>query len=156
MNKNVPSTFLFSSSEIELHYKRPLFQNMKLITNSEDAEKILKTFIHPNRIDLKEFFWVMLLSNANRLIAVSEIATGSPRCVPVQIREIFQLALITNASSIIVAHCHPSGNLNISEADKKLTSKLEKLCELLELTLLDHIIITSESYTSFSDSQKLT
>jgi DNA repair protein RadC len=156
MTKNLPSTLLMSSSEIELHYKRPLFQTMKYISKSEDAETVLRAYINPNRIDLKEFFWVLLLSNANRLIAVAEIASGSPRAVHVQIREILQLALKTNASNLILAHCHPSGNLNISKSDEKLTSKLEELCELLELNLLDHIIITSESYTSFSDSQRLT
>lgn len=152
MNKNVPSTFLLSSSEIELHYKRPLFQTMKHITKSEDAEAILRAYINPKRIDLKEFFWVLLLSNANRLIAISELASGSPRAVHVQTREIIQLALKTNASGLIVAHCHPSGNLNISDADKKLTSKLTELCDVFELTLLDHIIITSEAYVSFADS----
>ena len=152
MNKNSPSTYLLSSSEIELHYKRPLFQTMKHITKSEDAEAILRSCINPKRIDLKEFFWVMLLSNANRLIAIAELALGSPRAVYVQTREIIQLALITNASSIIIAHCHPSGNLNISEADRKITSRLTELCDLFELTLLDHIIITSEAYVSFTDS----
>jgi len=149
------SSFIFSSSEVELHYKRPLFHSMKSIARSEDAQEILRTFINPNRLDLKEFFWILLLSNANRLVAVAEISSGSPRCVQIQIREIFQLTLITNTSNFIVAHCHPSGNLKISESDKKLTSKLQELCELLELTLLDHIILTSESYTSFSDTGKL-
>ena len=156
MTKNVPSTLLMSSSEVELHYKRPLFHSMKHISKSEDAEAVLREFINPLRIDLKEFFWVLLLSNANRLIAVAEIASGSPRCVQVQIREIFQLAFKTNASNLIVAHCHPSGTLKVSEADKNMTKKLLELCELLELTLLDHIIITSESYTSCSDSLRLT
>jgi DNA repair protein RadC len=65
-------------------------------------------------------------------------------------------ALKTNASSIILAHNHPSGNLQPSDADVKLTQKLAEAGKVLEITLLDHLIVTSEGYYSFADECKLT
>jgi len=145
---NLPSTFLLSASEVELHYKRPLFLSMQYICCPNDADTVLREFVDLERIDLKEFFWVLLLTNANRLIALAEISSGSATGVKVNAREIFQLALRVNASSFIVAHCHPSGNLTVSKGDRLFTERLKELSQLLELTLVDHIIITSESHTS--------
>lgn len=152
MKPNVPSTTVLSSSEIELHYKRPLFSSMKHIASSEDADNILREFIYVDRIDLKEFFWVILLTCSNRVLGISEVGAGSSKGVVVNIKEILQLALLSNASAVILAHNHPSGNLNFSGSDKRLTNKLKKLTDFMEVTLLDHLIITSESYTSFADN----
>lgn len=150
MKTKLPATTIFSSSEIQIHYRRPLYDSMKHICSAESAQKIIREFADPNRIDLKEFFWVLLLSNSNRLLGISETASGSTRGVVINIKEILQLALLTNASAIIVSHVHPSGNLNISSSDKRLTQKLQQLADIMEITLLDHIIITSEGFVSFS------
>jgi len=155
MKRKLPSTMLFHSAVVELHYKRPLFNEMRCITNSKDAESILREFIDLNRIDLKEFFWLLLLSNANRLLAVSEVSSGGTKIAQIQIREIFQLSLEANATNIILAHCHPSGNLKISKADKTLTKKIVELGKLMEIVVLDHLILTSESYVSFADMGEL-
>jgi len=155
MNTLLSTQYILSSYEIELHYKRPLFTSMKHISCSKDAEKILRDFINPNRLDLKEFFYVMLLTNANRLIGVSEVASGTTRCVIVPIKEILQLALKTNSSAILVAHTHPSGTLKKSKNDIRFTKKLKDGVKLMEITLLDHLIITSEAYISFSDDRQL-
>ena len=64
---------------------------------------------------------------------------------------VFSVALKCNASSIIIAHNHPSSNLNPSEADKSLTKKLKSAGQFLDITLLDHLIITKDGYYSFSD-----
>ena len=155
MKTNLPSTQVLSCSEIEVYYKRPLFQNMIHIKSSEDADKTLKGFINLERIDLKEFFWVLLLTHANRLIGISEIGSGTPKGVVTNLHEIYQLVLKTNAMSLIVAHNHPSGNLRPSESDKAMTRKLQKLSKLIDVSFLDHLIITSENYFSFSDSHLL-
>mgnify|MGYP000619166385 FL=1 len=105
-----------------------------------------------NRIDYKEFFWVLLLTNANQVLGVSEISVGSTTGVSVNIKEIYQLALLSNASAVIVAHNHPSGKLTPSTADKNITEKLQKALKLLDIILLDHLILTSEGFVSFSDS----
>jgi len=155
MKTNYPSPFLYGSSEIELHYKRPLFEKMINITGANDAEKILRNYIHPGRIDFKECFWVLLLSNANRLIGIAEVASGHPNQTCVPVREIFQLALITNSVNLIVAHNHCSGNLNPSKADRDLTKRLATCSKWFGMTLLDHIIITSESCRSFAREGEL-
>jgi DNA repair protein RadC len=67
------------------------------------------------------------------------------------IRMIMQTALLGNASSIIVAHNHPSGQLKASEADKQITTKIKEAGAFLDITLLDHIIVTSAGYSSFSN-----
>jgi len=64
---------------------------------------------------------------------------------------IMQIALKSSATSIILAHNHPSGNLIPSEADKDLTKKIREGGKVLDIAVLDHLIITSESYFSFAD-----
>lgn len=139
-------------NEVQIHYKRPIFDCKSKVASSEDSERVLRSFIDPKRIDYKEFFWVLLLTNANQVIGVSEIAVGNTTGVSVNIKEIYQLALLANAPAIIVAHNHPSGKLKPSEADKRLTNKLTEASNFLDITLLDHIILTSEGFVSFSDS----
>lgn len=138
--------------EVQIHYKRPLFNLDNKVSSSEDSERILRAFIDSKRIDYKEFFWVMLLTNANQIVGISEISVGNTTGVSVNVKEIYQLALLKNASAIIVAHNHPAGKLSPSETDRKLTKKLTDASQLLDITLLDHLILTSEGFVSFSDS----
>ena len=138
--------------EVQIHYKRPFFNTDNKVASSLDSERILRTFIDTKRIDYKEFFWVLLLSNANHMIGISEIGVGGTTGVYVNTKEIYQLALLANAAGIIVAHNHPSGKLIPSEADRKMTKRLFNASELLDITLLDHLILTSESFVSFADS----
>jgi len=142
---------LVTCAEIQLHYKRRLFENSQYINDPETAVNVLRSHIDTNRIDLKEFFWVLLLSNANRLLGISEVAVGVTTGVIVPIREIIQLALLANATGIIAFHNHPSGKLIPSDADKRYTKKLRKSAKLFEINLLDHIIITSESFISLHE-----
>ncbi|WP_299884389.1 RadC family protein [uncultured Lacinutrix sp.] len=138
--------------EVQIHYKRPLFDTEKKIKSSTDTESILRDFIDTKRIDHKEFFWVILLTNASQVINISEIGVGSSNGVSVNVKEICQLALLSNAMRIIIAHNHPSGTLEPSQADRQLTQKLKQTLNLLDIELLDHLIITSESYISFVDN----
>lgn len=139
-------------NEVQIHYKRPIFNMGKTIKCSGDSEKVLRDYLDNQRIDYKEFFWVLLLTNANQILGISEIGIGSTTGVSVNVREIYQLALLSNASAIIVAHNHPSGKLIPSTADKNITKKLKEALKLLDITLLDHLILTSEGFVSFSDS----
>jgi DNA repair protein RadC len=137
--------------EVEIHYKRPIANDDLKIKAPEDAVKLLRQFVNTKKIDYKEFFWVLLLNNSNQLLGISEIAVGTTNGVSVNIKEVFQLALLSNATCIIVAHNHPSGKLKASEADKRITEKLTEASKLLDLTLLDHLIITSEDFICFSE-----
>ncbi len=75
---------------------------------------------------------------------------GIDACI-VDIRRIFQGALLSNSTSIIIAHNHPSGNLKTSQADIRLTNEIKKAGEFLKIKLLDSIILTSTTYFSFAD-----
>lgn len=155
MKTKLPATNGFGSSLVELSYIRPLFSEMRSISCAEDADAVLRGFINLKQLDLRECFWVLLLTNANRLIDVSEVATGTSRGVQFNPKYIFQLALLTNASSLVVAHSHPSGNLNISASDIRATNELTRVAKAMEITLLDHLIITSEGFVSFVQENKM-
>ena len=151
MKTHLPSTVVFSSSEIEIHYKRPLYSSMKSISCADDANDALREFVNPNQLDLKECFWVLLLSRANSLLGISLISVGGVSSVMVNVKEIFQLSLLTNASYVIIAHNHPSGKLKASAQDIVITEKIRHGLSLLEVTLIDHLIITSESFVSMAN-----
>lgn len=139
-------------NEIQIHYKRPIFDANRKVASSHDSERLLRSFIDTKRIDYKEFFWVLLLTNANHVLGISEIAVGNTTGVTVNVKEIYQLALLANASAIIVAHNHPSGKLEASQSDRNITAKIKEGLKFLDITLLDHLILTSEGFVSFSDS----
>ena len=109
-----------------------------------------------NLLDLKvEEFWIILLNRANVVIKKTLISTGGVSGTLVDAKIIFSKALEELASAVILVHNHPSGNLQPSQADKTLTSKIKKAGEVLEIQVLDHIIFTNEGYYSFADEQIL-
>lgn len=138
--------------EVEIIYNSPRFEEPIQVKTSLDGYNLLMQSFDKRKIDFKEMFYVVLLNNANYCLGYSHISTGSTSGTVVNIKEIFQLAIKTNASAIILAHNHPSGSLKPSEADLRLTRKIKDGCELLDMKLLDHLIITSLSYYSFTDN----
>ena len=94
----------------------------------------------------QEHFVCLTLDGANRLIAKRVISIGTLTSSLVHPREVFAEAITDRAASIIVAHNHPSGSLEPSSADIEVTSRLKQAAELLGISLLDHIIITKDSY----------
>ena len=145
----------FSISEVEIHYKRPGIADRPKITSAQSAIEVFRTVFPTEKIDLKEFFYVLLLSRSNHVLGVAQIGVGSTVGTVVNVKEIFQLVLKANASGIILAHNHPSGNLKPSHSDRKITQKIANLATMLECQLLDHIILTSEDYFSFADNGEL-
>ncbi len=107
--------------------------------------------IWSDQIDYKEEFLVLCLNRSNKVLGYSIVSSGGLSGTVVDPKVVFQIALKSNASSIILAHNHPSGNTKPSEQDFNLTKKLCQAGEFLELAVLDHIIITSETYLSFAD-----
>lgn len=86
------------------------------------------------------------------MLGYSVISQGGTASTVVDIKMVFQTALLTNASCIILAHNHPSGNLQPSIEDNRLTDRIKEAAKLFDITVLDHIIITNESFYSFSDN----
>jgi DNA repair protein RadC len=135
-------------SEIQLSYSlRIKPSQLPKITHSRDAYQILKNSWDFNKIEFVEQF----LNRANKVLGICEVSTGGTCATVADPKIIFSVALKGNASGIIVAHNHPSGNLKPSQTDIDLTKKLKEAGKFLELQLLDHVIITSEGYYSFAD-----
>jgi DNA repair protein RadC len=118
------------------------------ISRSSDAFEIFKSLIG----DLPhEEFWILLLNKANRIIKKVRISEGGISGTVVDPKKIFQICLAQRATSIILGHNHPSGNLQPSEADTKITKKIRDCGILLDVAVLDHIIVGEDRYYSFAD-----
>jgi DNA repair protein RadC len=137
------------ASEIKLSYKRKV-SGLK-VTTSMEAEEVFRGHWEPDTIDLHESFVVMFLSRANEVLGLLKVSQGGVSHVPVDIKSIYQGALLCNASHIIAAHNHPSGNLKASQADIQLTKQIEDAGRLFQIKLLDHLILTSSGYYSLAD-----
>ena len=98
-----------------------------------------------------EQFWIMLLNNANKVIKLEKIGIGGMTGTTADPKKIFKSALENNATSIMLCHNHPSGNVIPSNADKQITNNLKKAGQFLEIKILDHIIIGNDNYFSFAD-----
>ncbi len=118
------------------------------ITSSNSVYELLQPTI--GELDHEEF-WILYLNNANKIIEQFQISKGGITGTLVDVRITLRRALELGAISLILAHNHPSGNLNPSEADKQLTSKLKTAAESLDIKVLDHLIVTEKSYFSFAD-----
>ena len=118
------------------------------VTNSNDAFNIFRSAIS----DLPyEEFWIILLNKANRVIRKCSISEGGVSGTVVDPKKIFKIALDNHASSIILGHNHPSGNIQPSDADHKITKKIKDAGIMLDVAVLDHIIIGDDRYYSFAD-----
>lgn len=122
------------------------------ITQSSDIYKVLQPFLS----DLQtEEFWVIFLNQNNRLIGKSKLSSGGINQSVVDVRILFKAALDHFATGIVIAHNHPSGNLKPSQEDLKITKQISEAGTLLNIQLLDHLIISQNSFLSFADENLL-
>lgn len=118
------------------------------ITSSHVAYQILQKRLS----DLPhEEFWVLILNRANQVIKEEYLSKGGISGTVVDVRLVCKSAIENNASSLVIAHNHPSGQLLPSEQDKKITKKLNEALQTFEISLLDHLIIGDQNYYSFAD-----
>lgn len=118
------------------------------VTSSKDVFENVQYFLSDIHY---ESFLLVLLNRANKVIKKIPVSEGGVSGTVADPKKIFQIALENRASSIILCHNHPSGNIQPSEADKKLTMKLKQAGQFLDLPILDHLIIGEENYFSFAD-----
>ena len=140
-------------SEVELTYKNnvPYNQRQK-ISNSQGAYEILTNLFPENTMDYRETFIVLYLNRANQVLGYSVISQGGTSNTTVDIKMVIQTALLANASCIMLVHNHPSGNVQPSSDDNKITKRIMEAAKLFDITVLDHLIITNENYYSFTDN----
>ncbi len=149
--KNSLTLFTSNLAEIEIFYRNKVrLADMEKVAGSRDVFEVLQR-IWSDRIDHVEEFMVLCLNRANRVLGWAKISQGGLSGTVADPKVIFQVALKSNACSMILAHNHPSGNLHPSEADIQLTRKLKEAGLMLDLPVLDHLIVSSEGYYSFAD-----
>ena len=141
-------------NEIKLSYSRK-GNCERLITTSRDAVKIFKEHFDSDEMDYRESFFALYLNQANRVLGIKKISESGISATIVDVRIIMQVALLCNASGIILAHNHPSGNLKPSQEDLKMTQKIKEASQFLNIQLLDHCILSSTAYISFADDGHL-
>lgn len=143
---------MFCISEVQLSYT-PKFKRSELpiISEARDAYHILLEHWDLNTINLIEHFYVLLLSRSNKLLGIYEVSKGGFAGTVVDPKIIFIAALKGCASSIILAHNHPSGNLKPSQSDISITKRLIEAGHILDIPVVDHIIVTEDGYLSFAE-----
>lgn len=108
--------------------------------------------LRENKIDQdREHFWVLGLSNSNRLLFIELVSKGTVNKTLVAPMEVFSFALQKRAVKIMLVHNHPSGELKPSDADKDITDRLIQVGIIVDTEVLDHLIISDKSYLSFLD-----
>lgn len=143
---------IIAALELGRRRRSAMVQQRQKITSSKEVYELFYGVLE----DLPhEEFWVLLLNRANKIIGKQMISRGGISGTVADPKLIFSIALDKKASSIILVHNHPSGNLTPSDSDKALTRKLKSAGEFLDLPILDHLIITGAGFFSFADESLL-
>ncbi len=146
-----PARAVTISAALELGRRRKLAEaeDVLQIKSSKDVADIFQPLLS----DLPhEEFWIVFLNRSNRVINKMRISQGGISGTVTDVRMVMKNAVECLASGIIVCHNHPSGNLNPSDSDTKITRKIKEAGELLDIQLLDHLIISEKDYYSFADN----
>ncbi len=135
--------------------KRRKLADIKHKVQIKSSRDIFERF-HPYMQDLPhEEFWVVYLNRANKIIDERRISEGGISGTVVDVKKVLKWALEKTASTLILCHNHPSGNLMPSKSDEAVTGKMKQAAQILEMQMLDHIIIGQGEYYSFADEDSL-
>ena len=124
----------------------------KQLTGSNDVYELMASIFDGLN---HEEFWVILLNRANRVVDKVRVSKGGISGIVIDVRIILRNCLLNFASSMILCHNHPSGNLKPSDADCQITKKIQEAAKSMDITVLDHVIIADDSYYSFSDERMI-
>lgn len=139
------------AASLELGRRRKMaeVQVVPQIRSSKDVADIFQPLLS----DLvHEEFWILFLNRSNKVINRMKLSQGGISGTVTDVRIVMKKAIEYLASGIIVCHNHPSGNLNPSESDSKITQKIKEAGILMDIQLLDHLIISDKDYYSFADN----
>lgn len=144
-------------NEITIQYK-PVFKNFSQgsVNTSLSAFKSAITFFNKDTIQMQEQFVVLYLNRSNEVIGGYRHSTGGITGTVADVRIVLSIALKVLATGIVLCHNHPSGKLTPSQADKELTRKMKEAAKLMDITVIDHLIVSEgDNYYSFADQGDL-
>ncbi|MDE3183771.1 MAG: JAB domain-containing protein [Bacteroidota bacterium] len=152
MEESMKQGLVNQIAEVELVYKSKVKASERpKVTHSRDAYVIFRDNWDENKLEFVEEFKVMLLNRSHKVLGICSLTLGNVSGTIADPKLVFVTALKSNASYVIIAHNHPSSSLKPSRTDEELTRKMKEAGKFLDLPLLDHLIITDESYYSFAD-----
>jgi DNA repair protein RadC len=150
---NSQSSFVYSTAEEVINAAKQIMESMFVQHDvSLSSPDLVRSYLSM-RIgrEEREIFCVMFLDNQNRLIATEDLFQGTIDGASVYPREVVKAALRHNAASVVLAHNHPSGKVEPSEADKRITARLQNALSLVEIQLIDHFVVSSVESVSFAE-----
>ena len=148
-----PKRKALAEAAVELYKRVQIKQaERQQVISSETACDILRPLIGDIE---KEEFWVVYLNQSNRVIRKERLSAGGITGTLVDIRLIMKEAILCNATGMIISHNHPSGNESPSKEDNLITEQIKKAAETLNIRLIDHVIVTSNTYYSYMDNDML-
>ena len=143
---------ILAASELGKRRKDEKHEERKPIRSSED----IYSYFHPIMCDLPiEECWVMFLNQASKVIDITRISQGGLASTQVDVRVILREALLKRATSMILTHNHPSGNVRPSTDDDRLTQALFQASKVMNIRMLDHVIVADGAYYSYADEGRL-
>lgn len=137
----------------ELRKNQTEFQPVEILS-SDAAYNLIKNF-YSDDIEILESSFILLLNNASKAIGYAKISQGGITGTVIDVRIVAKYAVDSLATSVILAHNHPSGNLNPSQADISMTEKVKNALALLDIKLIEHLILTVDGFYSFADEGHL-
>lgn len=143
-------TLIWTFKDTTIKYPEYSELPKKKITSPQDFFDLFNPIM---KEESREVFLVAWLSSSNRVHGFEIVSSGTLCAAVVDPRAVFRSAIVTNAAHLIVAHNHPSGNLEPSNEDISLTKKLVEVGKLIEINIFDHIIFAGDAYTSFVEKR---
>ena len=128
-------------------------QRIRVLNSVDVYEVMQRILLRENKIDRnKEHFWVVCLSNSNKILLIELVSLGTMKKSLVDPTEVFSFALQKRAAQLIMVHNHPGGALQPSPEDTDITDRMYQVGLFLDLPVIDHLIITERKFYSFKDS----
>ena len=132
--------------ELVVKYKTTTKKKLDKVSDPKNVANFFRHFLKQESV---EYLYALFLDNGNNIIGYYLISKGTTNSSFASPKEVFKVALLCNASSLILCHNHPSGALDVSESDINITKIINNAGKLLDMQLIDHVIVTDDSYISF-------
>lgn len=141
-----------AAAEIGQRRAQETMQDLVQISSGADVYQLMHLKIQNLT---HEASWVLLLNNNARLLGIRQISSGGITETMVDVRMVIKEAILADSTVLILCHNHPSGSLNPSRQDDKLTENLRQACSMVNIRLIDHVIVSDGGYYSYAEQGKL-